>query len=136
MAALAPATGVLRRLKQRSQFTRAARGNRAGRPAFGMQAIAVSEATPGIGFTVTKKTGNSPERNRIKRRLRAAVTMCASDFVPGHDYVLVGRREALGEPFSRLVRDVSQAITRVHSAKPNSARSGAKSAGGERNSSP
>ncbi|MEO5806280.1 ribonuclease P protein component [Devosia sp.] len=128
--------GALRRLKQRSQFLKAARGNRAGRPAFGLQAIAADEAIPGVGFTVTKKIGNSPERNRIKRRLRAAVTMCASDFVSGHDYVLVGRREALSEPFARLVKDVSHAIAKVHTAKPSSARPGATSASGDRNSRP
>ncbi len=136
MTALDLANGALRRLKQRSQFTRAARGNRAGRPAFGLQAIQVDEAAPGVGFTVTKKIGNSPERNRIKRRLRAAVGQCASDFVPAHDYVLVGRREALSEPFDRLIKDLSLAIVRVHTAKPNSARPGTDRASGDRNRRP
>ena len=45
--------GALRRLIKRSQFQRAARGNRAGRSAFGLQAIAAPEAEPGIGLTVT-----------------------------------------------------------------------------------
>lgn len=107
----------MRRLTKRSQFQRAARGNRAGRSAFGLQMVAVDEAEPGIGFTVTKKTGNSPQRNRIKRRLRAAVTACARDFVPHHDYVLIGRREALSEPFSKLVADLGVLITRVHTPR-------------------
>ena len=110
-------TKPLRRLIKRSQFQRAARGNRAGRSAFGLQAIAVDEAQPGVGFTVTKKTGNSPERNRIKRRLRAAVTACARDFVAHHDYVLVGRREALSEPFAKLVADLGALIQRVHTPR-------------------
>lgn len=110
-------TKPLRRLIKRSQFQRAARGNRAGRSAFGLQSVAAAEAEPGIGFTVTKKTGNSPERNRIKRRLRAAVTACARDFVPHHDYVLVGRREALSEPFAKLVADLGALITRVHAPR-------------------
>lgn len=108
---------ALRRLVKRSQFQRAARGNRAGRSAFGLQVIAADEASAGIGFTVTKKTGNSPQRNRIKRRLRAAVTACARDFVPHHDYVLVGRREALSEPFAKLVADLGALITRVHTPR-------------------
>jgi ribonuclease P protein component len=108
---------ALRRLTKRSQFQRAARGNRAGRSAFGLQSIAVADAEPGIGFTVTKKTGNSPERNRIKRRLRAAVTACARDFVAQHDYVLVGRREALSEPFAKLVADLGALIMRVHAPR-------------------
>ena len=77
MTAMGEASQSLRRLTKRSQFQKAARGNRAGRPSFGLQAVASEASAPGVGFTVTKKTGNSPERNRIKRRLRAAVTACA-----------------------------------------------------------
>jgi ribonuclease P protein component len=112
----------LRRLTKRSQFTRAARGNRAGRSAFGLHAVAAPDEAPGIGFTVTKKMGNSPERNRIKRRLRAAAAACARDFVPAHDYVLVGRREALSEPFGKLVADLEALIRRVHAPRPDGAR--------------
>lgn len=105
---------TLRRLKWRSQFLKAARGNRAGRSAFGLQAVATDDVEPGIGYTVTKKIGNSPERNRIKRRLRAAAAACARDFRPGHDYVLLARREALSLPFARLVADLNGLIVRVH----------------------
>ena len=115
-------TKPLRRLIKRSQFQRAARGNRAGRSAFGLQMVATEAAEPGIGFTVTKKSGNSPERNRIKRRLRAAVTACARDFVPHHDYVLVGRREALSEPFAKLVADLGALIQRVHTPRSSDER--------------
>jgi ribonuclease P protein component len=118
MTAMEHKPDALRRLRKRSQFQRAARGNRAGRSAFGLQVVPAEDAQPGIGFTVTKKTGNSPERNRIKRRLRAAVTACARDFVDHHDYVLVGRREALTEPFTKLVADLGALIVRVH--KPRS----------------
>ena len=117
MTAMEKPTKPLRRLIKRSQFQRAARGNRAGRSAFGLQMIATEAAEPGIGFTVTKKSGNSPERNRIKRRLRAAVTACARDFVAHHDYVLVGRREALSEPFAKLVADLGALIQRVHTPR-------------------
>jgi len=114
MTADAPAEATLRRLKRRSQFLRAARGNRAGRSAFGMQVAPVEDALPGVGFTVTKKVGNSPERNRMKRRLRAAAAACADDFRPGHDYVLLARREALSRPFAKMITDLSGLIARVH----------------------
>lgn len=115
---------TLRRLKRRSQFLRAARGNRAGRSAFGLQAAPAPQSEPGVGFTVTKKVGNSPERNRMKRRLKAAAAACARDFHEGHDYVLLARREALSMPFARLVADLSGLIARVHD----------QSAGNKRNS--
>jgi ribonuclease P protein component len=117
MTAMDQPPAKLRRLTKRSQFQRAARGNRTGRSAFGLQSIEAHQPEPGIGFTVTKKTGNSPQRNRIKRRLRAAVTACARDFVPAHDYVLVGKREALSEPFSKLVADLGSSIRRVHAPR-------------------
>ncbi|WP_086470425.1 ribonuclease P protein component [Devosia lucknowensis] len=107
----------IRRLKRRSQFLRAARGNRAGRSAFGLQVIPSPDSEAGVGFTVTKKVGNSPERNRMKRRLRAAAAACARDFVPGHDYVLLARREALSQPFEKMVADLTGLIARVHDTR-------------------
>ena len=70
-------TTNLRRLKRRSDFLRAARGGRAGRPNLALQAAASGADLPGIGLTVSKKVGNAPERNRVKRRLRAAARTCA-----------------------------------------------------------
>ena len=104
----------LRRLTKRAQFLNAARGLRAGRTGFSLQAIVVPDEMPGLGFTVTKKSGNSPERNRIRRRLREAAKACGSAFMPQHDYVLVGRREALSLPFGKVVADLSSAIDKVH----------------------
>ncbi len=107
----------LRRLRKRSQFLRAARGNRAGRPGFSLQMIESAEPVPGIGFTVSKKAGNSPQRNRIRRRLKSAVSACADRFSDQHDYVLVGRNEALFLPFATLVGDLDALIARVHAPR-------------------
>jgi ribonuclease P protein component len=104
----------LRRLTKRSEFVRAARGKRTGRSGFLLQAVASEGTVPGVGFTVTKAMGNAPERNRIKRRLREAARACAQAFHPQHDYVLVGRREALNEPFTRLVGNLGAALQRLH----------------------
>jgi ribonuclease P protein component len=119
-----PRDGALRRLKNRSEFLKAARGQRVGRAAFSLQANArdlaepgLGLADPGIGFTVTKQMGNSPQRNRIRRRLRAAAKACASGFEPQHDYVLVGRREALSISYGQLVTDLAAAISKIHLKK-------------------
>ncbi len=109
----------LRRLKKRAEFVRVARGSRVGRSAFSLQANDRDVVEPGIGFTVTKQTGNSPQRNRIRRRLRAAVKACENSFQPSHDYVLVGRREALSVPFDRLVAELGGVIPKVHARKKN-----------------
>ncbi|MGR6432183.1 ribonuclease P protein component [Rhizobium sp. PAMB 3182] len=58
---------------------------------------------PRVGFTVTKKHGNAVERNRMRRRLKEAVRLSARFAMePGHDYVIVARREALSAPFIEL----------------------------------
>ena len=102
------------RLKKRAEFLAVSRGARAGRRAFSLQ-IGVGPTTPAdqsrIGFTVTKKVGDAPERNRIRRRLRAAVAALPADAArAGTDYVIVGRREALAEPFQALVADLASAM--------------------------
>lgn len=107
----------MRRLFKRAQFLKAARGSKVARRGFVLQAVAVADPVPGVGFTVTKKTGTATERNRIKRRLRAAVSACSSRFVAGHDYVLIGRRESLNEPFNALVSGLDTALERIHSPK-------------------
>ncbi|MEP7239467.1 MAG: ribonuclease P protein component [Devosia sp.] len=113
----APSIATLRQLTKRAQFLNAALGRRAGRRAFSLQAIAVDNAQPGVGFTVTKKAGNSPERNRIRRRLRAAARACAQSLRPQHDYVLVGRREALSIAFDEVVADLASALKKLHASE-------------------
>ncbi|WP_127144466.1 ribonuclease P protein component [Pelagibacterium montanilacus] len=107
----------LRRLRVRAQFKKAARGMKVSRRGFVLQAVSVDAPDTGIGYTVTKKTGNAPERSRIKRRLRAAAKACAGTFIPGHDYVLIGRRESLSEPFGSLVSGLETSIERIHGSR-------------------
>lgn len=116
-AAMRGCDAEVRRLLKRSEFLRAARGNRAGRSAFLLQAVGSDKDEPGVGFTVTKKIGNAPERNRIRRRLREAVRACESGFRPRHDYVLVGRRDALTIPFDKLIAELGSAVARIHETK-------------------
>jgi ribonuclease P protein component len=108
-----------RKLRRRAEFLRAGKGKRAGRPSLTVQLADVAEPTPGLGLTVTKKVGNSPERSRIKRRLRAAARACGAAFRAQHDYVLVGRREALTTPFEKIVSDLNSAIAKVHAERAN-----------------
>ncbi|MHC5654754.1 ribonuclease P protein component [Stappia sp.] len=105
-------SSTLPTLKKRAEFLAIAKGGRMPRRAFVLQAA----PTPGpsrIGYTVTKKTGNAVERNRIRRRLRAAVREVANAARQDVSYVLVGRRGALSQDYGDLVRDVMHGLARA-----------------------
>ena len=108
----------MQRLRQRADFLAAATGAKAPVSGFVLQALDRREDGPvRVGFTVSKKVGNSPERNRVRRRLREVVRLAPADRMQrGHDYVLIGRRPALELPFNRMVEDLDRALRRVHAA--------------------
>ena len=116
---------MLRRLKKRAQFLKAARGQKAVRRGFVLQAVPCTQEEPGVGFTVTKRVGNAVQRNRIKRRLRAVTEVLSQNFQPNYDYVLIGRKEALHEPFGQLETSLAKAIRKIHSSGASEGRTGA-----------
>jgi ribonuclease P protein component len=64
-----------------------------------------------VGLTVTKSVGHAVERNRVRRRLKAALRAAAPlEAERDHDYVLMARREALGRRFTALVDDLRTAF--------------------------
>jgi ribonuclease P protein component len=69
-----------------------------------------------VGFTCSRKVGGAVERNRAKRRLRAAArAVLPTEGRPGWDYVLVGRAGATADrPWADLLLDLSRALARVH----------------------
>lgn len=79
-----------------------------------------ANAQPRFGFTVTKKIGNAVVRNRIRRRLREAVGIAAANHgKPGHDYVLIGKRSALGAPFASIVAEIAGGLDQPGRFKAN-----------------
>ncbi|MGY8669209.1 ribonuclease P protein component [Bradyrhizobium sp. UFLA05-109] len=100
------------RLRQRADFLAVANGARVNRPAFVLQSRRRDDAGPiRVGFTVTKKNGTATERNRIRRRLRELVKRCDPvSMHPHHDYVLVGRRDALTRDFAVMLDDLRAAF--------------------------
>ena len=109
------------RLRQRADFLAVANGARVSSAAFALQSRARSDQGPiRVGFTVTKKNGTATERNRIRRRLRELVKrLDVISMRPHHDYVLVGRREALTRDFAVMLDDLRAALRRLdRPAKP------------------
>lgn len=67
-----------------------------------------------VGFTVTKRVGHATERNRIKRRLRAAAQEAGARHADkAVDVVIIGRRDALSAAFGLLVEDIDRGLGAV-----------------------
>ncbi|MBP2496491.1 ribonuclease P protein component [Methylobacterium sp. PvP062] len=119
---------TIERLKKRPDFLAAAEGRRFHTERMTAQGrLRNPDACPGLrlGFTITKRVGHATERNRIRRRLRAALSVVASD-LPGElaglpaDIVLIARRPALEAAFETLTEDLRRAIPAV--TRPAAAR--------------
>jgi ribonuclease P protein component len=114
-------------LTHRQEFREAARGRRAGGAHFTLLLRPAPEpdlAGSGLrfGFTVTKKIGNSVERNRIRRRLREAVRRAAPAFADRRlDVVVLARRSAMAAPFEELVTAMARGLARLCEASPEKA---------------
>ena len=110
------------RLRQRADFLAVADGARVGSTAFVLQSRCRDDLGPiRIGFTVTRKNGTATERNRIRRRLRELVKRLDDDVMamrPHHDYVLVGRRDALTRNFATMLDDLRTALNRIARQAP------------------
>ena len=110
-------------LKKRREFLRVAEGRRKWvTPGFVLQILVRNldaktdedDRATRVGFTVTKKVGNAVARNRVKRRLRAAVAEIVPGYAPaGNDYVLIGREKALERPYRSLLSDLKWALRKL-----------------------
>ena len=111
---------VLPRLKRRPEFLRvAATGRKWVTPGLIVQVRkrSVKEADmidARIGFTVSRKVGNSVKRNRVRRRLKAAAAIMMSNHAQvGTDIVIIGRKNTLKRPFSALMADMTMALKKL-----------------------
>ncbi|MGB1547182.1 MAG: ribonuclease P protein component [Alphaproteobacteria bacterium] len=112
------------RLQHRADFLRVAgRGRRWVTPGFILQIAPTPPDANGaearrlrVGFTVSRRVGNAVERNRARRRLRAAVReVLAPHGKKGCDYVIVGKRVSLTRSYGDLVKDLETALVKLDS---------------------
>jgi ribonuclease P protein component len=139
MAPPGPPATKLATLKRRTEFLRIRHGLRWSTAAFVIEAksragwtppAAIDPTLPRFGLTVTKQLGSAVHRNRIRRRLRAALQATAAVHGrAGFDYVVIARAPAEGKPFDALVADFVTAFERVHTrpAGPKPGNTGFKS---------
>lgn len=100
------------RLKSRPQFLAVREGEKRRGSLFLLEVLdRKEEGEARVGFTVTKKHGNAVERNRMRRRLKEAVRLHAGFAMqPGHDYVVVARRDVLTASFHELAAELKARV--------------------------
>jgi ribonuclease P protein component len=121
-----PRAHPIGRLTKRPDFVAAASGRRFHTQRMTVQGRLRGEDGLGLryGLTVTKKVGHATERNRIKRRLRAAIrSAVAATAVTDRDVdvVVIGRRDILAADYGALIDDLRRAldaVTRPKGARP------------------
>ena len=110
-------------LKKRKDFIRAAKGLKMVSSSLIVQAAhSLSSAYRTadndccfVGYTVTKKIGKAHLRNRVKRRLRAAVRAIMPKTAKGQtDYVLIGRYNTADTDFTKLKEELKTAVSRLN----------------------
>ncbi|MAY79716.1 MAG: ribonuclease P protein component [Deltaproteobacteria bacterium] len=66
-----------------------------------------------VGFTVSRKVGNSVVRNRVKRWLREAVRENKEQLPSGIDLVIIAHPQAATAGLLSLASDVRQGFTKM-----------------------
>lgn len=111
---------TLGKLTQRADYLRAGRGKKVHTTGFVLQMWKRGDQdAPRFGVTCSKKVGNAVARNKAKRRLREIARMATPPFgKPGHDYVLIGRKQVTaGMDFAQMKSDLESALQELHRAK-------------------
>ena len=108
------APGQVPTLKKRAEFQRLAKGFRRSTRCFTLLAGSASGEFGRFGFTVTRKVGTATERNRIRRRLKAALSIRPSGLTPEIDAIIIARRDCLTQPFGQLRGDLAAEISVAH----------------------
>lgn len=72
-----------------------------------------SSDPPRVAFAIARQVGSAPVRNRLRRRLRAAVREHAPTLVPGASYLIGAAPEAATLPYSTLSEHVGHLLEEV-----------------------
>jgi len=73
------------------------------------------DGEPRLGITVSRKVGKAVQRNRARRRLRAAAReVLPVEGAAGMDYVVIGRKATLDRAYPDLRGDLRTAVRKLN----------------------
>jgi len=110
---------LLKTIKKRADFLAAAKsGLKRGTNSFNLQANPNNLEESRVGYTVSKHVSKlAVVRNRIKRRLKAAVKENEAHFPTGYDFVFIGKIDAEERNFELLKGDIKYALKKIFTDK-------------------
>jgi len=100
-------------MRRSAEFQQTVRsGARAGRESLVVHMLTRTDpgSSPVVGFVVSKAVGNAVTRNRVKRRLRAAVQGHLTEIPPEVGMVVRALPPSVGRSFSELEGDLMAAM--------------------------
>jgi len=102
---------LIRRVSDRETFEALARARRLRVGAVSVRAVRGDPSgPPRVAYAIGKRTGSAVVRNRIRRRLRAAVALHQAELAPGGAYLVAADRRAMSTPFAELSDQVARSL--------------------------
>ena len=100
------------RVTDRASFDALRRGRRGRAGAVSVTYVADPSGTaPRVAFRIGKATGGAVVRNRVRRRLRAALRdLRHQGRLPAGTYLVGGRAELADQPWPQLLADLDRAV--------------------------
>lgn len=111
--------GLIWRVRDRATFEALAGARRQRAGAVSLRFLSDgSDDPPRVAYAIGRRAGNAVTRNRIRRRLRAAIDHHAAGLVPGGAYLFSADATSMNTPFPTLS---DQVLTLIHGVRGDQA---------------
>jgi ribonuclease P protein component len=102
--------GLIHRVRGRALFARLGRAPARRRGAVWVRSVPVAGGPPAVAYAISRHVGNAVTRNRLRRRLRAAVARERALLSPGRAYLFGLAPDAAASPYADLERSVRECL--------------------------